>query len=433
MKTLTEIKWLRCLNCKTGVAQEAESCPKCGDRLKPRSAPVRMRPADLTSGQARALGMALNWYRSESGKPFRLFGAAGTGKTYLARRIADGIGFPVVFGAYTGKAASVLRNKGCPAATIHSAVYRPIEDPSVRFELKAAREEYARTPTAKLEQLIAELGRQLRRPGFEFNEESPWGEAGLIILDEVSMVNEKMASDIERLGVPILVLGDPAQLPPIGGAGYYTDAVPDIELDEVVRQAADSPVLELATRIRLSEGDGLGVRKSEVVRPDIEAAIAADQVIVWRNDRRWTNIAAMRKRRGLPMAPVVGDRVMCLANNRTLGILNGVQYDVHDVQRDALGYALVVSESGDGERMRIRAFAEGFEGPAGEEKLKEYPAWRGLVGAFTFADVITVHKAQGSEWGNVYICGELPFRDARRWLYTGVTRASESVTIAVSR
>ncbi len=56
---------------------------------------------------------------------FRLFGYAGTGKTTLARHIAEGVDGGVKFAAFTGKAALVMRNKGCDdASTIHSLIYR---------------------------------------------------------------------------------------------------------------------------------------------------------------------------------------------------------------------------------------------------------------------------------------------------------------------
>ena len=46
---------------------------------------------------------------------FRLFGYAGTGKTTLAKHIAEGVDGKVLFAAFTGKAALVMRSKGCPA------------------------------------------------------------------------------------------------------------------------------------------------------------------------------------------------------------------------------------------------------------------------------------------------------------------------------
>ena len=59
---------------------------------------------------------------------FRLFGYAGTGKTTLARHIAEGVEGEVKYAAFTGKAALVMRNKGCDgASTIHSLIYRARE------------------------------------------------------------------------------------------------------------------------------------------------------------------------------------------------------------------------------------------------------------------------------------------------------------------
>ena len=51
------------------------------------------------------------------------------------------------------------------------------------------------------------------------------------------MVDAELARDLMSFEVPLLVLGDPAQLPPIQGGGFFTDAKPDAMLTEVHRQA----------------------------------------------------------------------------------------------------------------------------------------------------------------------------------------------------
>src|SRR5262245_233392 len=57
---------------------------------------------------------------------FYLAGFAGTGKSTLAAKIARRIDGQVVFGAFTGKAASVMRSKGCDGAdTIDALIYHP--------------------------------------------------------------------------------------------------------------------------------------------------------------------------------------------------------------------------------------------------------------------------------------------------------------------
>src|SRR3979411_3304969 len=87
----------------------------------------------FSSHQDTALKAVSDWLKSKPGKGgvppvFRLFGYAGTGKTTLARHLAEDIDGKVLFAAFTGKAALVMRRKGCEgASTIHSLIYRPIE------------------------------------------------------------------------------------------------------------------------------------------------------------------------------------------------------------------------------------------------------------------------------------------------------------------
>lgn len=419
----------------------------------------------LTAEQEKAIEAVHGWYREQISpgerypRPFRLFGPAGTGKTTLAREIASRLGLTdVAFGAYTGKAAQVLRSKGIDATTIHSAIYRPTGNAELRTEHFELRREFAELKiddntrhdpelAARLTWLsdrLDEIERELRKPMFELNTMSDWGAAELIVLDEVSMVDQRMAEDIESFGVPVLVLGDPEQLPPIGGAGYYTNERPDVLLTEIHRQALESPVLAMATRIRLSRDEYLGVRPDEHEVASVSRAMAADQVLCWRNATRWKLTERIRAKLERPAGLVVpGDRIICLVNNkRDLGVLNGQQFDVLDV-KDA--WTLLLRECGEasGERW-IEVFPDGFN-PADEAGIKSRRAFRGGVMAATFANVVTVHKAQGSEWDSVYVVDETPammaqearrsgeafaIAGARRFLYTATTRARESVTLA---
>src|SRR6266567_1768285 len=88
-----------------------------------------------SSWQPRSAGLAMHaalraasaWLKAARGRPsiFRLFGYAGTGKTTLAKHLAESIDGKVLFAAFTGKAACVMRNKGCQGATtIHSLIYK---------------------------------------------------------------------------------------------------------------------------------------------------------------------------------------------------------------------------------------------------------------------------------------------------------------------
>lgn len=54
----------------------------------------------------------------------------------------------------------------------------------------------------------------------------------------------------------------------------------------------------------------------------------------------------------------------------------------------------------------------------------------GWMTAFAFGYALTVHQAQGSEFDDVLLIDEWPGEDRSRWLYTGLTRAKERITIA---
>jgi exodeoxyribonuclease-5 len=64
------------------------------------------------------------------------------------------------------------------------------------------------------------------------------------------MVDEALGRDLMSFGTPILVLGDPGQLPPISGGGFFTEHEPDFLLTEIHRQARDNPIIRLAMHVR---------------------------------------------------------------------------------------------------------------------------------------------------------------------------------------
>ena len=204
--------------------------------------------------QEAALAAVARWLKAGEPQVFRLFGYAGTGKTTLAKHIAEGTDGGVVFAAYTGKAAHVMRTKGCVgASTIHSLIYRS-------------------------------RGEDENGPTFALNDDSEAGKAALIVIDECSMVDEEIGRDLLSFGKPVLVLGDPAQLPPVAGGGFFTAAEPDIMLTEVHRQAAENPIIRMSMTVRdggaLEEGaygDSRVVGRQNIDHEDI---LAADQVLV---------------------------------------------------------------------------------------------------------------------------------------------------------
>src|SRR6185437_38256 len=137
---------------------------------------------------------------------------------------------------------------------------------------------------------------------FELWDDAPASKAKLIVIDECSMVDADLGRDLMSFGVPLLVLGDPAQLPPIQGGGFFTEASPDAMLTEVHRQACDNPIIRLSMEIREGHalepgryGDSQIVLKSDL---DPARVIEADQVLVGRNATRRAYNMRMRERRG---------------------------------------------------------------------------------------------------------------------------------------
>ena len=361
--------------------------------------------------QDSALTAVSDWLKEKPGKGnrqiFRLFGYAGTGKTTLAKHLAAHADGKVAFAAFTGKAALVMRSKGCfGASTIHSLIYRA----------RASDEE---------------------TPSFDLWDEAPASKADLIVIDECSMVDAELGRDLLSFGVPVLVLGDPAQLPPISGGGFFTESKPDAMLTEVHRQAQDNPIVRLSMDVRegraLERGDYGTVQVVAKSELDPERVLASEQVLVGRNATRRAYNGRMRERRGFadPM-PMAGDKLVCLRNNRRKGLFNGGLWNVAQrptTRRQILRLRLTPDEGFAGKGVKVSVRPECFTGRI------EAIDWqlRKKHDEFDYGYVLTVHKAQGSQWDDVVLFDEsFAFPEAReRWLYTGITRAAKRLTVVV--
>lgn len=388
---------------------------------------------------------------------FRLFGYAGTGKTTLARHLAEGVAGDVMFAAYTGKAASVLRKSGAAnAQTLHSLIYLPKERSKERYnDLKQEIEDVERMiheemsewgpdwqGNPQLEDRLAKLRGDLRveernskRPDFSLNVESPLREAKLLVVDECSMVNEEMAQDILSFGTPVLVLGDPEQLPPVTGTGYFTNAKPNVMLTEIHRQARDNPIIDLATRVRSRERLSRGQygTSSVIARATPELALEANQILVGTNATRTSTNDRMRQLRGFGARwPMEGEKLVCLRNDKDHGLLNGTLHTVLSDSEEVGGYInlrIRPEDAPGAEPLLVPAHPEHFGGDP-----EQIGYWdRRNAQEFTFGYALTVHKSQGSQWDNVLIIDQSGvFKDPdtrRKWLYTAITRAADTVTI----
>jgi AAA domain/UvrD-like helicase C-terminal domain len=437
--------------------------------------------SDITPSdtQARAIADIKEWFKNRTDKQqiFRLFGYAGTGKSTVLKFALDELGLEphkstrdggscvpgVVTATFTGKAALVLRRKGTPARTIHSLIYSVVIATDEEIEAAAKKIEEAENNARSLtgfDRTAAEAGIEtmrhalshMKKPCFALNPQSDAAHARLIVLDEVSMVGEDMARDLMSFGKPILVLGDPGQLPPIKGEGAFTNDVPDVMLTEIHRQAEESAIIRLATMARQGEPIGFGqydtfvwkMRKTDVTP---EQCLRGGQVICGLNFTRLQLNNAMRRAAGygdgwLPTGR--GEKIICLKNQNDLGLINGMFVTFEDVvDEGSLFFSATVTDEEDspigrpgnnGKRERLRIYKGHFEDHVAFDRLRHDRDWkhkRNLTEA-TFGWAITGHKSQGSQWENVIVWDDGLGRneaDRRRWLYTVITRAERGLVI----
>lgn len=428
--------------------------------------------------QARAIEDVKDWFANRTGEQqvFRVFGYAGAGKTTIVRhaiaelgldtmtREADGTASGsggVLYAAFTGKAALVMSRKGTPASTIHSLIYRvseatPAEIERIKEDVAEIRGRLPSLPPAtrlmeesRLRSLELRLA-DIHKPRFVLNEQSILKEARLLVLDEVSMVGEEMASDLLAFGKPILVLGDPGQLPPVKGEGAFTQQTPDVMLTEIHRQAGESAIIRLATLARqglpipYGEHDAFvwKMRRDQVAP---EQMLRGGQVICGRNATRIQLNLAMKRAAGFPGTYPTGqgEKLICLKNRNDLGLVNGMFVELGDIaDEDEISFTATVTTE-DGQRIggaaedrpeRFRIYKGHFDehvAPDPERERRDHWRKKTTIEA-VWGWAITCHKSQGSQWENIVVFDDGLGRtaeDRARWLYTAITRAEKGLVL----
>lgn len=365
-----------------------------------------------------ALDKILNWYENGDDLVFYLAGFAGTGKTTLAKEVKRRIGGEVIFTSVTGRACAVMERNGCaPVNTIDSLIYNRqcaeycADDPPCR-----------RTCPGRCQYKRAQFWNRT------LDLKSPIATADLVIADEVSMLSRTMGSDLLSFRRPTLVLGDIGQLPAIGDVGYCTNRQPDYHLTEIHRQAAESPVIQLATKARKGERLRRGRYGNSAVVKDIDndTLAAVDQIIVGTNRTRHSINRRVRRQFGFHSeVPQPGEKLVCLKNHRDKDLRNGELYSVVEALPDGRGFVEMTLHNDTRRSVDVVAPEAGFFFSGNGSDLPEQP--------FDFGYAITCHKAQGSEWDDVLVFDESAvFRDnASRWLYTAITRAAERVVVVL--
>lgn len=381
----------------------------------------------LTSKQEAGLKIAVARYH-DGEKYTVISGYAGTGKSTLIKFIISALDIDperVGYIAYTGKAAQVLRNKGCPTAmTAHRLLYKSV-------------------PRAD--------GSFIHIPKDNISDYD------IIVVDEVSMLPKPMWNLLLSHGIYVIACGDPGQLPPIGEENGILEH-PHIFLDEIMRQAAESEIIRLSADIR--EGKLIKPYKGTEInivrhREMCDGMFTwADQILCGKNITRHTlnnYYRNMRYGEDIPN-PIVGDKVICLKNNwdkitetgdalvnGTIGTIDKIA-TVTNKWLNPMCLIDFTPETIDNVDERDQTFHNLLmdwklittkETTVNRENFRLFPKQL-RPEQFDYGYCITTHKSQGSEYDKVLVVEEvLRQADHARWLYTACTRAAQKLTLVL--
>lgn len=423
----------------------------------------------LTPDQDRALKAITKWRKAKTSPwRFTLTGYAGTGKTTLLRDLIEGLEGKTVYTACapTGKAASVLRAKlpGVRVQTVHQLLYNPNtpgESPPSRvgeLEEELRKAKAAGQPTAALRiELQRERDRVAGKPprgedkvSFRRKPEPSVSPSCLVIVDEASMVGERMLKDFEALGARVLFVGDDGQLPPVKEGSWFTRAEHDARLTTVVRQALDSPIIRLSVQIRegevkyaeFKEGACRLVAKKML---SAEEWLSADQILTGSNETRRRINRWFREKlghvstplEGLAWLPRRGEKMICLKNNHgeVPPWINGVQLEVLRSEFTPAADSTFLEARYEEAQIAVPLYPYHIQASYLDNVQELAFADREGMFEADFAYGITVHKSQGSEWPFVIVADDGMRKEDKtfrqQWLYTAATRAKDKLIIAV--
>ncbi|MBM7066521.1 AAA family ATPase [Actibacterium sp. 188UL27-1] len=436
--------------------------------------------------------------RDDTSSVLAVIGKAGSGKTLLLAHLADAlqqIGVELISGdwegrrrkdrrtlailAPTNKAASVLRNRGVAATTIHRILYTPVYDPEYE---KIAEWLAGQGPRPEIEGLTDQaLDRAMAF--YQTNKSIPGAlaSAGLRgsdfitgwkrredpldvgLIDEASMLDERQYEDLKEIFPTLLLFGDPAQLAPVNqSGGMVFDKLPDprkMVLSRVHRQAEDNPILDLAHALadpelefqqfeRMIEDAARRDERVEYAGRVTSDLMARSPVLVWRNATRIRLIHAFRAAYDappdalLPGEPLICDGLELPLKHRkkrldleARGLIKGAQV-IYMRPGSKPGFSRLHVMGAEDPQVGAASIIK-IEMPDEEEPFIPFAAHMGA--AFLHGAAVTIHKAQGSQWPTVQVFGPDLYAAARsgrneagqplwkRLAYVAITRAEEKL------
>jgi exodeoxyribonuclease-5 len=397
-----------------------------------------------------------------------VLGKAGSGKTLLLAELFKSLkeaGVDIVSGDYEGKkrrdrrtlailaptnkAASVLRNRGVPATTIHRILYTPMYDPEYEkiAEWLAGNGDRPDPDVLQLEG-VTDIALDRAFASYQINTSVPaaLAAAGLKgsdfitgwkrredpldigFVDESSMLDAKQFEDLQDIFPTLVLFGDPAQLPPVKAEGgkMVFERLPESKqliLSRVHRQSADNPILDLAHALADPQVDFHAFEKlvSEAAAKD-ERVVMAQRVesdlmarspcLVWRNATRIKLIHAFRNAFGAPAdellagEPLICDGIELPMKHRkkrldleARGLIKGAQVIYLGPGRKP-GFSRLHMIGAEDPQLSAASIVK-IELEGDEEPFIPFAAKMGAT--FLHGAAVTIHKAQGSQWDTVQV------------------------------
>lgn len=392
----------------------------------------KLSTADLSADQLPVFDRIVSWATRPKTNVLTLGGFAGTGKSTLLALVAHTqTAHRIAFCAFTGKASNVLRKKLLAAGvdltvnycgTVHRLMYKPIIEKETQ-----------------------------RIKGWKKAPEIPYS---LIVIDEASMIDQRMYTDLLGYGIPILAVGDHGQLPPVKGKANLM-LNPDLKLEKIHRQAESNPIIRLSAYIREHQDlpDSFSsygkdvireVDKTKFVKEFQSCNLDSTGILSYKNETRVRmNDIIRRHKWGENHKGTLfpDDLVICLKNTR-FGeeyIFNGMRGKVLEMTDHGDRFSGIVNFEEDGIEVestffksqfgRKTTYADLYELNIEQETNFEDFKQVGLL--FDYGFTLTCHKAQGSQFDHVIVAYEKVGgrENFGRWLYTAVTRAAETLVI----
>ena len=388
----------------------------------------------LTNEQEQALKTIITKYKNHE-KYVTVCGYAGVGKSTLVKFAIEALDVAedkVAYACFCGKAAEVLRKKGNKnAMTLHKLLYDSIPRKGGGF---------FRKPKIKLEYDI-------------------------VVVDEVSLAPKSMLDMLLKHKVFCIFIGDSFQLPQIDKNEAHTFLNnPDIFLSTVMRQAAESEIIQLTMKIREGQPINYFQGKEVQILPysqlNTGMLLWADQILTATNNKRHDINQQMRKLLGFNNLLCEKEKIVVKRNywddcnedgdalvNGTVGTINNL-YDsfIKIPPNIKITNHTIPTVCGD----IVPEFGSSFKNINIDKNFLIYEEpcvdWRisyqvgkmkNKIGDIlpkhiTYGYALTCHAAQGSEWDKVLVLEEsFPFDkiEHSRWVYTACTRASEKLVL----